>query len=233
MSDKKVKFRTSISGFNRDDVNGYIESLTAKHAKESEEDKKRIAALEEKVKRLEKELEDVENAVEAEKCEKDDQRIAELTEALERAVAENENLKNVNDGLKSTVAQYIKNEEENAIVWEKSSKFDKVSGQIGSLIVSANAEAESIIAQAKLKARTVSNMMIESTKEKLAEMGERYTDDITAKTAELAVSLKALAERAESYYSDMNGSVEKDCDALKESLEIIRKNEKGTEDNNE
>ena len=233
MSDKKVKFRQSISGFNKDDVNNYIQQLNAKFAKESEEKQKTITSLEEKIKQLEEQLEQKAAEEETAAVEESDARIALLTADIDRLNSENESLEKENKELKATVEQYRRNEEENAVVWEKSSKFDKVSGQIGSLIISASAEAEGIIAQAKLKARSVSNTMIESTKEKLCEISEKYTNDIMEKTAELTLRLGEVSKTADSYAAETKTAVETDCVSLKEELEIIRKTDNGTEDKDE
>ena len=233
MSDKKVRFRQSISGFNKDDVNSYIQQLNTKFANESEEKQKKITALEATVKQLEEQLAEKIAAEKAAAEEETDSRIALLTEDIGRLTAENEALAKENKELKNTVEQYKINEEENAVVWEKSSKFDKVSGQIGSLIISASAEAEGIIAQAKLKARSVSNTMIESTKEKLCEISEKYTKDIMEKTAELTLRLGEVSKTADDYATDTKTAVENDCISLKEALEIIRKTDNGTEDKDE
>lgn len=233
MSDKKVKFRQSISGFNREDVNNYISDMTAKHLKETQEDKKTIAQLEEKLKKLENELEECREEYEKEKENAENQRISDLTALNEDLTAENEKLKAEISELTNEVTEYRKAQEETAALWEKSSKYDEVSSQIGSLIVSANAEASGIIARAKLKACAVSNRMIEETKDRLTEMGDKYTKSVTDKTLELTGGLKDLAEKAEDFKKETDNKLENDCIAIRDTLEAIRKNDNCTEDENE
>ena len=46
MGDKKTKFRSALSGYNKEDVNSYIESLSTKYHNEDTENKEKIAKLE-------------------------------------------------------------------------------------------------------------------------------------------------------------------------------------------
>lgn len=233
MSDKKVKFRQSISGFNREDVNNYISDMTAKHLKETQEDKKTIAQLEEKLKKLENELEECREEYEKEKENAENQRISDLTALNEKLTAENEKLTAENSELNNKVTEFIKVQEKTEALWEKSSKYDEVSNQIGSLIISANAEASGIVARAKLKACAVSNRMIEETKDSLTELGDKYTKEVTNKTLELTDALKVLAEKAESFKKETDNTLKNDCIAIRDTLEAIRNNDKCTEDENE
>ena len=53
MGDKKIKFRSAMGGYNKEDVNKYIESLSTKYSEAELESKKKISGLEKKVAELE------------------------------------------------------------------------------------------------------------------------------------------------------------------------------------
>ena len=53
MSDKKISFRKSMSGYNKTDVNSYIEQMSIKHNDAEADYQKKITELENKIKELE------------------------------------------------------------------------------------------------------------------------------------------------------------------------------------
>ncbi len=229
MNDKKIRFRGAIGGYNKEDVNEYIETLSTKHHAAELESNKKISELEEKVKELENELESrnesflAENAELKERLEKAEALIDELNETLAKQGEEKEQLSKENTELKAKGDEYEKMCETNSELYEKSSKYDRVSEQIGSMIVSANARAESIVSEAELKAKVISNAMIEAVLEKLNAVNDRYANEIVTKTVKLTEELGALALNAEKFRNETRNAVESDCGEIKESLETSKR----------
>lgn len=218
MSDKKILFRKSMSGYNREDVNNYIESMNKKYNDEKTEYVEKLEALEKENKQFtENELPELE-ALRAER----DQRealVTEMTETIEKLRAQIEEASLENAKLSDRISELEKANNANMEVYEKSSKFDKVSEQIGSVLLDANAKAESIVSEAQLKAKLHSSEMIERTVEKLNSINEKYAKEITSKTIQMTDNLRALSLSAESFRNETQMALERECNELKESLE--------------
>ncbi len=234
MSDRKIKFRISMRGYNKEDVNSYIESLNIKCFEAEVESKKKIAELENKVTELEqaaKSNSDAELEELRAKYTELDNLVVGMNDTIDKLNEEKNALEKENADLATKVADYERMNEASSEIYEKSSKYDKVSEQIGSMIVSASARAESIVSEAELKARVASKNMIDTTLEKLNEINEKYTGKIASKTIQLTDALRELSLSAESFRTDTNTSIEEDCIKLKESLEYTKR--VILEDNNE
>ncbi|MBQ7968367.1 MAG: hypothetical protein IJ292_00910 [Clostridia bacterium] len=229
MSDNRIKFRKSMSGYNREDVNNYIESISSKNYESEEAYKKKIADLEAKVKELEKENKEYEEnvAAEAEKLRAEKEQgeclILELNEALDKLKTEKNGLIQENTQLKERVSELEKANESNIEAFEKSDKYDKVSGQIGSVLLNANARAESIVSEAQIKARMHMASMVDRTAEKLRILNEKYTKQITMKTVGMTEELRELSLSAESFRIQTQNALETECRELKETLEETKR----------
>ncbi|MBQ6702766.1 MAG: hypothetical protein IJN17_07425 [Clostridia bacterium] len=265
MDDRKIKFRGALRGYNKEDVNGYIEALNSKFYEAELEYKNKIADCEKKINtleddtifKLEKEVAELRQKTEeserrntelnvilkALKTENEELKIAvensktadevtDLTDKLNKAVAENEDLAKEVTELKAKLGELESKGAMAAEAYEKSSRYDKISEQIGSMIVNANVRAEGIVSTAKQRAKAVSNGMIDNTREKLLEMSNKYTNMIISDSEELSDMLRAMAECVEGFRAEMTANVGVDCDKLKEEIETIRKTEMFTEDNN-
>lgn len=155
--EKMVLFRTSLGGFNRDDVNNYIEKQNNEFAERERISKKKLDTLDARCKELEAKLEELERAnLHIAELEKEaaarEKLIAEYIEKVEHQAAEIESL--------STSKSYAENEitkltDEIASLSEvisKSEKYDDISNQIGEIILSARSTADDIIAKADKEA---------------------------------------------------------------------------------
>lgn len=226
MNDKKIKFRSSMSGYNKADVNGYIADLNAKYYESDAENQRRIRELETRVKELEEEIAH-QNGVELEalreKLEKADNLVVEMNGVIDRLNEEKEAAAKDNAELVAKLAEYEKNAEANTEIYEKSSKYDKVSEQIGSMIVSANAKAESIVSEAEIKAKIASKAMIDMTVEKLNDLNEKYTGEILTKAVQLTEELRTLSLATECFRTNIKTSVEVDSIKMKESLDATKR----------
>ena len=229
MSDKKIQFRKSMSGYNREDVNSYIESMSLKHYEAEHEYRKKITDLENKIKELEEQAKawGENQAVELEelrtKAEESDNLIAKLNETVEKLTEEKEELVREGAQLKARVNECEKMSESTSDVYEKSSKYDQVSGQIGALILNANAKAETIVNEAQIKARVNTTAMIDGAVDRLQQINEKYISDITSKTVQLTEELRSLCISADSFRADTQTALENERLQLKESLEATRK----------
>ena len=155
--EKMVYFRTSLGGFNREDVNSYIEKLNGEFAERERTAKRKTDALESKLAELENAKSELERALAR-------------ASALETAAAEREKL---------IAEQLARIEEQNRTIdalrrergeaqsraeslderlaslsdaIAKSEKYDDVSAQIGEIILSAKSTADEIIEAAKREA---------------------------------------------------------------------------------
>lgn len=226
MNDKKIKFRSSMSGYNKADVNGYIADLNAKYYESDAENQRKIRELETRVKELEEEAahkNDVELEELREKLEKADKLVVEMNGVIDRLNEEKEAAAKNNAELVAKLAEYEKNAEANTEIYEKSSKYDKVSEQIGSMIVSANAKAESIVSEAEIKAKIASKAMIDMTVEKLNDLNEKYTGEILTKAVQLTEELRTLSLATECFRTNIKTSVEVDSIKMKESLDATKR----------
>ena len=229
MNNKKIKFRNSMGGYNKQDVNSYIEMLSSKYYDAEADSQKKIAELENKVNELEKEKAEKTmndsfelNTLKAD-AEKSESLIAELNNTIERLNGEKDELSKQIADLEAKLYEYEKMTEVNSEVYEKSSKYDKVSEQIGSMIVSANARAEGIVSEAELKARVISNSMIDSVYEKLTEVNEKYANEIMTKTVQMTDELRSMSLNAEAFRAELKAEVENECQKIKETLETSKR----------
>jgi cell division septum initiation protein DivIVA len=161
-----LRFRESFRGYNRDDVNAYIEQINIHFSKKEAELRAIIADLE------------AQSALKA-SAHNDDEFTA-LTNEIEALKAENSRL---NEELQKA-NQSIENEIE-----EKSKLYDSMSTQVGSIIIQANSNADKIVAEAKTEAENIKvsatikskEIIDEATKKK--EEAIAFIDDLLAKAS--------------------------------------------------
>lgn len=158
--EKMVFFRSALGGFNREDVNNYIEKLNADFAERERAAKKKLDAAEEKCAELDsikaqldsKLLRLSELEAEAEQREK---LIAEYIRQIEMQVAEIERLQTSKSNAESEIGLLSAKLESLSDAIQKSEKYDDISAQIGEIILSAKSTAEEIISQAEAEAATM------------------------------------------------------------------------------
>ena len=158
--EKMVFFRSALGGFNREDVNNYIEKLNAEFAERERAAKKKLDAAEEKCAELDnvkaqldsKLLRLSELEAEAEQREK---LIAEYIRQIEMQAAEIEKLQASKSNAESEIDLLSTKLESLSDAIQKSEKYDDISAQIGEIILSAKSTAEEIISQAEEEAATM------------------------------------------------------------------------------
>ena len=233
MSYRQVKFRKSMSGYNKEDVNRYIEEMNAKCCDIEFNSKKKNAELENKIKELEqknKELEEKNKELEDSKRDENNTEkqmsemlISELNGTIEKLNCEKDELIKENEQLKYSITEYEKIKEANSDIFEKSSKYDRVSEQIGSMIVNANARAESIVSEAELKAKLNATAMIEEVTAKLQTINEKYINEITTKTVQMTDELRNLSLSADEFRASTKESLESEYAELTALIENKKK----------
>ncbi len=150
---KNVVFRSAISGYNREDVNKYILALNREWEEKS-------AETENALKEAQSGKADAETAVLALKEEADTHRAAvdalskinaTLKESVDQAKEEIASLREKLLAAEQTTAtlraQFAEKEAANATD-DKSTKYDRISAQIGDIMISANTSADAIVAAA-------------------------------------------------------------------------------------
>ena len=221
MSEKKIQFRKAMGGYNREDVNRYIEAMNTKYYEAEEEHRKELKELRAKLEECEASAAELEE-LRSEK-EKSDRLIVELNGTTEKLQNEKEELSREVLQLREKISELEKTNESNSEIYEKSNKYDQVSEQIGSVLLNANARAESIISEAQIKARVHVSTMVDAAMEKLNGINEKYSKEITTKTVSMTEQLRELSLSAEAFRANTQNAIENDCRELKASLETTKK----------
>ena len=152
--EKMVFFRTALGGFNREDVNNYIEKLNSDFTERERLAKRKLDVAEAKYADFENVKEQLSNSLlriaeledEAAKREK---LITEYIGRIETQTAEIEALRASNTSAESEIDLLSAKLESFSEAVQKSEKYDDISTQIGEIILSAKSTAEEIIVKAE------------------------------------------------------------------------------------
>jgi len=191
-----VKFRDSLKGYNKDDVNSYITALN-KEFKDTE------IKLEEKIEALEKKLSGLEASQKAspenaEKLAAAELRIKELEEQAGELKTENEKLRSD-----------LSADEENR---RKAELYDKMSCQVGDVLLHAGDAADAMLKNAESEAKRI-NTEAEDFKRSTSEKLKSMIDE--ANTV-----FKAMSQEALGAVSKYNTEVRKTLDDISENLRV-------------
>ncbi|MBQ8746351.1 MAG: hypothetical protein IJZ08_00600 [Clostridia bacterium] len=185
MSDtKNVAFRSAIGGYNREDVNQYILTIN----RELEE--KALAAEE-----SEKKIEAITEELDAAKADKDalEGIQASLRESVDQLKEENESLREklaAAEAEKAQLAERLAEMEKSAEEEEKSQKYDRISAQIGDIMISANTSADAIVAAANTHAAKI----LSDTESEANTIRTRLNEQATEMLAHISGELHTSAE---------------------------------------
>ncbi|MBQ8837006.1 MAG: hypothetical protein IJ002_05830 [Clostridia bacterium] len=211
--EKMVLFRSALGGFNRDDVNSYIEKQNAEFSERERTAKKKLDAAEAKCAELENKLTELENAkvriAELEKeAETREKLIAEYIEKVEHQAAEIENLNATNDSAESEIVKLTEKIASLSEAIAKSEKYDDISNQIGEIILSARSTADSIVAKANEEAA-------EKRAAADAEL-ENAAANFNARAATAAYAIKGQMKKiAQDSYATLAGKAAETSDLLR------------------
>ncbi len=170
---KMVAFRTSLSGFNKSDVNNYIAETTAEFARIEEEASAKVYAItaelnvaKEEKEAVSAELESAREELESARTELESIR-AELEKLSSSAFATKEEFSRIEserDELKAQLEEVTAERDalkaENAVIptlKDKAERYDAMSGELGEMIISAKKTSCEIIAGAEADAEQMRN----------------------------------------------------------------------------
>ncbi|MBQ4137027.1 MAG: hypothetical protein IJD67_02850 [Clostridia bacterium] len=214
MSSSGKLFRQSLSGYNKSDVNDYIENINLRAQKREEELEARInkleselfamtdravtaeardfseeaAVYEEKIKALEEKLDE---------CDKINEAKSEYTEKLEASLVEkNSQINELTERvykLEQTIA------DANSTL-EKASQYDSLSHRLGEIMLGAGNTAEKILSDANEKAASLIAQASEK-RDHCLEVLKKYTEKYCDKLSEVTVA--SAQERLDRIHSEM------------------------------
>ncbi len=178
---KMMRFRESFRGYNKDDVNAYIEQVNLKFNRRESELRAQIAELQSVAQPVAAPTPAV---VPAENGE-----LEALKAELSAAKAENEELK-------TRLAKATANDSTENETAEKSKLYDSMSAQVGNILIVANSNAEKILNDAKTEAERIRT---EASVE--AEQIRRAAEEkLNGMTAVLEEKLKGVSEKCLNEY---------------------------------
>lgn len=186
---ENLLFRKAFNGYNKDDVNDYVINISRKIS-ESESAKQEALAKLETVERerdaLVSELSALKKNIDSELA-----TLKVAQKANDRAdigKAELEEMKKALEDVTRERDEYKKAVEQGD---EKTKQYDALSGKLGEIMITANAQAQELISEAEKRANDRYNEMLEESRMKVGELNEKYSEKIFDKTREL---LKRLDE---------------------------------------
>lgn len=188
--DTSVKFKSSLSGYNRKNVNEYILQLNNTFTEKEEKLTLDLASAEKKLAQFKAELEAKIAALEAEKASADGI-IAQQKELIDSITGENTVLKEENAQMKAELAEIEKRLDEELPPVPDTEKteangnvgfYDKMTSQIGTLMINANTAAESIKENAQMEANIIRDRAIseaENIKNEMYRKARIALDDLS------------------------------------------------------
>ncbi len=223
--DKKMpgmrKFRESFRGYRKEDVNAYLEQMYLQLNKKAEETPRKLAASSdidlarsEETEKLKKEIEELNRTIAAlgEKAESSEKFIASMTATQEQLSAENVLLKQKLIEAEANASNTVSNDE---AMREKAELYDKMSIQLGDMVISANKNADQLLKEAANEADLVRSKAIAEAVE--------YKEQAKAQANELLGSVRAMiSEMTKMYISNYESLVE---EAHRDFSEITAKAE--------
>ena len=210
MSDK-IMFRKSFNGYNTQDVNNYIVEFNNRFKKNDEEKERIINELRARINELESEKLEKNEICSEENSSENNAKITELETEKEQLNEKIKELEAEKEQLISKIAELENGQVSDQSIIEKSNNYDKVSEQIGAIIMDAGAKAESIKNDAKIEAEREKEQLIENTKKSLGEINESYMKKIAEKAKELSDRLGGIAEEARLFESQTNEEFISEC----------------------
>lgn len=211
--EKMVYFRSALGGFNRDDVNGYIEKLNAEFGERERMAKKKLDASEEKCAALEGFKAQFEQSLLRiseleEEAKQRESLIAGYQETVAEQTAKIEELEASKVASESEINALTAQIESLSDAICKSEKYDDISAQIGEIILSAKSTAEDIIARAEKDAA--------NKRAKADEQIENAAASFNARAATAAYSIKTQMKKlAQDSYASIAEKAAETSDLLR------------------
>lgn len=201
---ENIVFRKSFNGYNKDDVNSYVISISRKVSEAEIAKQEALAKLDAAEK--EKELLSAELAVLKLKAEN----LAKTGAGISNTELEN---------LKKTLEEVTRERDEykNAVEAneEKSRQYDSLSSKLGEVMITANAQAQALISDAEKRANVRYDEMLEDSRAKVGELNEKYSGKIFDKTRELLKRLDDIVTDSALLKAEVKVALDEDIEECK------------------
>lgn len=201
---ENIVFRKSFNGYNKDDVNSYVISISRKVSEAESAKQDALAKLDAAEK--EKELLSAELAVLKLKAEN----LAKTGAGISSTELEN---------LKKTLEEVTRERDEykNAVEAneEKSRQYDSLSSKLGEVMITANAQAQALISDAEKRANARYDEMLEDSRAKVGELNEKYSGKIFDKTRELLKRLDDIVTDSALLKAEVKVALDEDIEECK------------------
>ena len=212
-----LRFRESFRGYNRDDVNAYIEQLNLHFSKKEADLRALITDLEVKCNNAPAVSDNIDS----------------IKQELEKLKAENERLVSENNALKEN----LENAESKTIGEDEKSKlYDEMSAQVGNIIIVANSNADKIIKDAETKAAEIlaeatvkaevmtaeaeakKNEAVVFMEEKLKNASEQCLSEYTVLVSQTKDQLMSVSEGFKNKTNELMAKLEEKSKEIENSL---------------
>ena len=201
---ENIVFRKSFNGYNKDDVNSYVISISRKVSEAEIAKQEALAKLDAAEK--EKELLSAELAVLKLKAEN----LAKTGAGISNTELEN---------LKKTLEEVTRERDEykNAVEAneEKSRQYDSLSSKLGEVMITANAQAQALISDAEKRANARYDEMLDDSRAKVGELNEKYSGKIFDKTRELLKRLDDIVTDSALLKAEVKVALDEDIEECK------------------
>lgn len=198
-------FRKAFNGYNKDDVNSYVISISRKVSEAESAKQEALAKLDSTEK--EKELLSAELAV---------LKLKEARSAKDEAVIGKAEL----EGLKKALEEVTRERDEYKKIVEaseeKSRQYDSLSGKLGEVMITANAQAQQLIINAEKRANARYDEMLENSRAKVGELNEKYSGKIFDKTRELLKRLDDIVTDAALLKAEVKVALDEDIEECRQ-----------------
>ena len=209
MADKNVLFRTSMGGFNKTDVMAYLDKQNADFRELAKQKDDAIAAKDEEIASLRAQLDEmtkrIQKAEEAEKTSDETDDLTSKLQAAEAALAEKDaEIEKLREDIEKACAESER----------KAGLYDDMSSQIGDILLSANKNADTIIAEANAKAAEIN--------EKAAADAEERKRCFEARMSRISAAVKNnTAAAAENFRGDIKAELEMMRKLLEDTVKTV------------
>lgn len=213
MADKNVLFRNAVGGFNKADVTAYIDKQNADFLELQNQKNEAVAAKDAEIEDLKNQLKEM-----TERAEKAEAKIDELSlpsgaeEELRKKLDEAEEALFEKDALIEKLQSGTANVSSESE--RKAGLYDDMSSQLGDILITANKNADMIIAQATEKAAEISEKAVIDAEERKRAFAARMT--------RISAAVKNnTAAAAENFRGDIKSELEQLRQTLKDTVGAV------------
>ena len=238
-------FRKSVGGYNKSDVNTYIEDISIRHKNREEELEAKISKLEKKLEETQALLKEEQSRDFSEEAEVYTKQIEELetkvvdgtniiaakNEYIEKLEAENSVKDTKIFDMESRLSELEENSKSANELLEKAKQYDLLSRRLGDLMLKAGDTAEKIVSDANQKAFSLISEA-ENKRAHCLEVLKNYTEKYCDKLSEVTVAtaqerLDRINSEMAQFEASLSRSVmdaRRQSGSMKEYIDTLRQN---------